>query len=129
MFITRGSTQIPTRFASGSLICSNVAITVQVSKHGSKVVRLDCCIRKLSANTSLSVNRYSTLVSLSSPNSLIDEIVNYYNRILYNLSIFEKFFLQRFFKSLLLLVKDSLVFVRSNNNVDHCIFLLAIHCN
>lgn len=58
MFIIRGSTQIPTNFASGSLICSNVAITVQVSKHGSKVVRFDCCIRKLSANASLSVNRY-----------------------------------------------------------------------
>ncbi len=100
MLITRGSTQIPTRFASGSLICSNVAITVQVSKHGSKVVRGDCCIRKLSANASLSVNRYSTLVSFSSPISLIDEIVNYYNRTLYNLSIFEKNILQQHFQIL-----------------------------
>ena len=84
MFITRGSTQIPTRCTSGSLKCSNVACTVQVSKHCSKVVSFASCIRKLSAHASLSVNRLSKLVSFSSPISFFCEIVTYYNECFIN---------------------------------------------
>lgn len=80
MLITRGSTQIPTRCSSGSLLCSNVANTVQVSKHCSKVVSFASCIRKLSAHASLSVNRFSKLVSFSSPISLLCEIVIHCNK-------------------------------------------------
>ncbi len=142
MLITRGSTQIPTRCTSGSLICSNVAKTVQVSKHCSKVVSFACCIRKLSANASLSVNCSSKLVSFSSPISLLSEIVIYYNECSSNCQRLKFYFFRNinckngvFYKKniyqlsliTICLPMNALVFVHSSGNGDHCIFLLSSH--